>query len=203
MELKNIGVTELVIPLDACTLELFDKVKGKGAGGPYSWEGHLEGLKRGSRIFDKVGTHLIIGLGESDEDAVKIIDELHRSSINIALFSYTYIPGAQLVMKNMEKAGDETIRHYRNVQVARYLIMKDLSAYSDMRFIDGAMLDFGVDSNAILRLIEDGVAFRTSGCPDCNRPMANETFSRIYNFPREPDEREKEAIKKDMKHFVI
>ncbi len=200
IELKNIGVTELVIPLDACTRELFREIKGKGAGGPYSWEGHLEGLRRGAQIFDMVGTHLIIGLGESEEDAVKIIDELHGSSVNIALFSYTYIPGAQLVMK---KDSEETIRHYRNVQAARYLIVHGLAAYSDMRFIDGSLSEFGVDSDTIQGIIEDGMAFQTSGCRDCNRPMANETFSRIYNFPRKLNDRDKEAIKKDIKHIVI
>ncbi len=200
IELKNIGVTELVVPLDACNRELFNLIKGKGAGGPYSWEGHLDGLRRGARIFNTVGTHLIIGLGESEEDAVKIIDELYRSGVNIALFSYTYIPGAQLVI---QKDGDEAIRHYRNVQVARYLILKGLAAFSDMRFKDGSLSDFGVDSDTIQGIIEDGGAFQTSGCHDCNRPMANETFSRIYNFPRKPDDREKEAIKKDLRHFVI
>ena len=192
MELRNSGVNELVIPLDACTGELFDKIKGKGAGGPYSWEGHIDGITKASRIFEKVGTHLIIGLGETDEEAIKIIDELQSSCVNAALFSYTYIQGAQL----LPEKGD--IKHYRTVQLARYLITEGLAAYSEMRFYKGGLLDFGVEKEVILRVIEEGKAFQTSGCPDCNRPMANETFSMIYNFPRKVQEPEKEDIKRDI-----
>ncbi|MDP3104111.1 MAG: radical SAM protein [Candidatus Methanoperedens sp.] len=194
-ELRTIGVNELVIPIDACTPCLFDKIKGKGAGGPYSWERHMDGLKRGASIFGKVGTHLILGLGENDEEAVRVIDELHRSVINAALFSYTYVPGAQL---SLELNKEESIRHYRAVQVARHLIMEGKATYRDMRFSDGILTDFGVGRDDIIRIIEDGKAFQTSGCPDCNRPMANETFSKMYNFPRRPDEREKEGIKREL-----
>jgi biotin synthase-related radical SAM superfamily protein len=194
-ELKTLGVNELVIPLDACTPGLFDKIKGKATGGPYSWDRHIDGLKRGVRIFGKVGTHLILGLGETDEGAVRIIDELQKHKINTALFSYTYVPGTQL---SIEPNIEDSIRHYRAVQLARYLLTGGMATYSDMRFSDGILTDFGVGRDAIIRIIEDGSAFQTSGCPDCNRPMANETFSRIYNFPRRPDEREKEGIKREL-----
>jgi len=194
-ELRTLGVNELVIPLDACTPRLFDKIKGKGAGGPYSWEKHMDGLKRAARIFGKVGTHLIIGLGETDEEAIRMIDELHISGINAALFSYTYVPGAQM-MPEPEK--EDSIRHYRAVQVARHLIMEEKATYRDMRFSDGTLTDFGVGRDDIIRIIEDGSAFQTSGCPDCNRPMANETFSQMYNFPRRPDDGEKEGIKREL-----
>ncbi len=193
-ELNKSGVNELVIPLDACTQELFDKIKGKSAGGPYSWEGHLDGIKRGARIFRNAGTHLIIGLGETDEDAVKIIDELHGYRVNTALFSYTYIPGAQLELENNK----DSIRHYRTVQLARYLIEEGIASYSDMQFMDGTLCDFGISRDAIIRIIEEGRAFQTSGCHECNRPMANETFSKIYNFPRKLNDEEIASIKRDM-----
>lgn len=192
-ELKRLGVSELVIPLDACTPELFDRIKGKSAGSPFSWKNHIDGIRRASRIFEKVGTHLMLGLGESDEDAVSIISTLWENNINSALFSYTYIPGAQHVPQK-----EESIKHYRTVQLARHLIVEGIAAYSDMRFENGVLCDFGVDSDVILGIIEEGEAFRTSGCPDCNRPMANETFSKIYNFPRKPCDEEITSIKKDI-----
>ncbi len=190
-KLKSLGVNELVIPLDACTPELFDTIKGEGAGGPYSWEKHMDGLKRAARIFGDVGTHLIIGMGETDEEAVRVIDELKEHKINTALFSYTYVPGAQMPQRQDNK---ENIRHYRTVQLARCLIIEGMATYEDMIFLGGMLTGFGVGKDAIMRIIEDGKAFQTSGCPECNRPMANETFSRIYNFPRRPYEREKEEI---------
>ncbi len=191
-ELKKLGVDELVIPIDACTQELFDKIKGKGAGGPYSWEAHMDGIMRALCVFEKVGTHLMIGLGESDEDAIRVISKLYEHRINAALFSYTFIPGAQLEKK------EDSIRHYRTVQLAGYLIAEGISACSDMRFLDGSICDFGVGKDVLLSVIEDGKAFRTSGCADCNRPMANETFSKIHNFPRQPGENEIEGIKRDL-----
>lgn len=194
-ELKKLGVNELVMPLDACTPELFDRIKGKSAGSPFSWETHLDGLKLAARIFGKVGTHIMLGLGESDEDAVGVIDELWKNKVNSALFSYTYIPGAQLIIHDKN---ENITRHYRKVQLARHLIVEGIAGYGDMRFENGVLCDFGAGSDMILSIIEEGEAFRTSGCPDCNRPMANETFSSIFNFPRKPNDNEIERIRKDL-----
>lgn len=191
-ELKELGVNELVIPLDACTKEIFQRIKGKDAGSMFTWEKHMQGMRRASRIFGKVGTHLIIGLGESDEDAAKIISELWRNKINPALFSYTYIKGTQ-----MQKP-KEDIRHYRTVQLARYLVVENIADYSDMKFENHILRDFGISMDAIIKIIKNGEAFQTSGCSDCNRPMANETFSKIYNFPRKPTNEEIKIIKKDL-----
>ena len=84
------------------------------------------------------------------------------------------------------------------VQLARYLITGGLISYAGMGFSHGDLLDFGVEIDEIMEIIETGMAFQTSGCPECNRPMANETFSRIYNFPREPTENEIEQIKNEL-----
>ncbi len=195
-ELRKIGVNELVIPLDACTPELFDKIKGKTAGGPYLWKRHIEGMKLASEIFEKVGTHLIIGLGESDEDAIKLISGLSNENVNTALFSYTYIQGTRSIAS--DKTENENVRHYRTVQLARHLILEKLASYHGMMFREGVLIDYGVDADVILQTIEDGKAFQTSGCPGCNRPMANETFSKILNFPKKPADIEKHNIKKDL-----
>ena len=195
-DLKKMEINELVIPLDACTPELFDRIKGKSAGGPYSWKSHVDGLKRAACIFGKVGTHLMLGLGESDEDAVRIISKLNGDKVNIALFSYTYIPGSQGNFRS--ETEEKIIKHYRTVQLARHLIMEGIASYSDMRFENGTLKDFGVSSDILLSIIEKGEAFQTSGCPDCNRPMANETFSKIYNFPRKTSKEEITSIKRDM-----
>jgi biotin synthase len=185
-DLKKLGVSELVIPLDACTQELFDRIKGQSAGSPFSWRSHIDGIRRAASMFEKVGTHLMLGLGESDEDAVRIISELWENNVNPALFSYTYIPGAQHITPEKNQGG--IIKHYRTVQLARHLIVQGTASFHDMRFDDGVLFDFGVSKDVILSVIEDGEAFQTSGCPDCNRPMANENFSKIYNFPRKPND---------------
>jgi len=194
--IRSLKVNEIVIPLDACTPELFNKIKGKSAGGPYSWESHMDGIKRASHIFQKVGTHLLIGLGETDEDAIRLIWELWKINVNAALFSYTYVPGTQFEV--IENPQSEIIRHYRSVQLARHLIIQKLADYNDMRFENNNICDFGIDEKILLSIIEDGSAFQTSGCPDCNRPMANETFSQIFNFPKKPGDDEKKNIKREL-----
>ncbi len=194
--IRSLDINEIVIPLDACTPDLFDKIKGKSAGGPYSWDSHLEGIKRASRLFQKVGTHLMIGLGETDEDAIRIISELWKNNVNAALFSYTYVQGTQF--KVAKKPENEIFRHYRAVQLARHLIIEKLTDYTDMRFENNIICDLGIDENMLICVIEDGSAFQTSGCPDCNRPMANETFSRIFNFPKKPGDVEKRNIKREL-----
>ncbi|MDO9096607.1 MAG: radical SAM protein, partial [Candidatus Methanoperedens sp.] len=136
-DLEKMGINELVIPIDACTPELFDRIKGKSAGGPYSWESHMDGIRRAARIFDKVGTHLMLGLGESDEDAVRIISQLHNDKVNIALFSYTHIPGSQGYFH--DKTEDSIIKHYRTVQIARHLIVEGIASYPGMRFKNGTL----------------------------------------------------------------
>jgi len=138
----------------------------------------------------------MIGLGETDEDAIMIISELWKNNVNAALFSYTYIPGTQFEIA--EKTQSEIIRHYRAVQLSRHLIIEKLADYPYMRFENNIICDFGVGKNILLSIIEDGSAFRTSGCPDCNRPMANETFSRIFNFPKKPGDDEKENIMREL-----
>jgi biotin synthase len=61
-----------------------------------------------------------------------------------------------------------------------------------MRFdSEGRVKDFGVDKQKLMQAIQTSKAFRTSGCPDCNRPYYNEKPSGpIYNFPRELTKKE-------------
>ncbi len=49
--LKKAGVDRLGIALDAATEAIFDKVKGKGAGGSYNWQNQFVLLKEAIRCF--------------------------------------------------------------------------------------------------------------------------------------------------------
>lgn len=192
--LKELGVDKLVIPLDACTSELFGRIKGRDADSIYEWETHLDGIRRAIRIFGRgsVGTHLIIGMGESCEDALRLIDELHADGVYAALFAYTHLPGTRWLHTNL------CIGHYRAVQFGAYLIREDIASSGDMTFKDGDVVDFGIPDAMMLRLIENGAAFRTTGCSDCNRPYATETHSEVFNFPRDLSDEEIEAVKKQL-----
>lgn len=77
---------------------------------------------------------------------------------------------------------------YRRLQVARHLLMQEVASPGDFRFsIQGRLVDFGLAGSQLENALADGQAFRTSGCPGCNRPYYNEPpRGPLYNFPRRP-----------------
>ncbi|HIH44955.1 MAG TPA: radical SAM protein [Candidatus Methanoperedenaceae archaeon] len=191
-ELRQLGADSIVIPLDACSEKLFDKIKGKSANGAFRWETHLLGLERAVGVFGRwnVGTHLIIGLGERGEDALRLIERLHKSGINTALFAYTPVEGNQLALPQPD------MRHYRSIQIGHYIITEGLSPVCDMTFTAGEVVGFGVEPNILRKVIDSGEAFITAGCDGCNRPLATEYASSAYNFPKQPDKGELETIRR-------
>jgi len=188
--LASAGVERISISLDAATEEIFDRVKGRKAGGPYVWKEEFRLLKEAVKILGKgkVTTHLIVGLGETEEEMIKTIQKCVDVGVLPALFAFTPIPGTAL-----EKNSPPTIQQYRRVQIARYLIFKGISRYEQMSFsTDGHVKDFGVKREDLLRIVQTGEPFLTSGCPNCNRPYYNERpGGPIYNFPRPLREDEK------------
>ena len=191
--LREEGVERISIPLDAITEEIFERIKGRGVKGPYSWKEHIEKLKLAVKIFgrNKVTTHLIIGLGEKEIDACKIIQFLHDYGITVGLFALTPLKGTK-----MEKEKQPDLNYYRRIQLLRYLIVNGLTRVENMDFNEnGEIVDFGIPLMKIHEIIQTGNPFLTSGCPNCNRPFYNErTLGPIYNFPRPLTKEEKIKI---------
>jgi len=76
------------------------------------------------------------------------------------------------------------ISTYRQMQVARHLIANDLARVESFTFsLAGRLLSFNLPR--LPEILADGVAFQTSGCPDCNRPFYNERpGGPMYNYPK-------------------
>ncbi len=181
LKLKDAGAERISIPLDAATPEIFDKVKGRHVNGPYRWGKHLEALNSAVEIFGegKVGTNIIIGLGETEKEAVKLIQMLHDNRIKPIIFAFTPLKGTRL-----QHQPQPELESYRKIQVARHLINENLIHVTDMIFdSNDKITNYGqVDLN---KALTDGAAFRTTGCPGCNRPFYNERPSGpFYNYPR-------------------
>jgi len=188
LELFQVGVERVGIALDAATKKLFEKIKGKLIGGPYTWEGHFEALNEAVKIFGRnhVTTHLIAGLGEKEEDFVKTIQRCFDLGVYPALFAFTPIPGTA-----MAKHPRPSLDYYRRLQIAHYLITHGIRRYEDMKFKDGCLVSFSLPRKELQRIIRNGEPFRTSGCPGCNRPYYNEKpGGPIYNYPKQPAARE-------------
>ena len=190
------GAERIGIAIDAATEQLFNEIKGKN--GPYTWENQLKQMREALEVFGegKVSTHLIIGLGETENDATNLIQRCFDMGILPALFAFTPVRGTPL-----ETNSQPPIESYRRIQLARYLIVNGHARFEDMRFDNtGCLTDCGVKKEALTLIVETGSPFLTSGCPDCNRPFYNEKPSGpIYNYPRNIHSEEITVIKKQLR----
>jgi lipoyl synthase len=181
--LADAGAQRIGIALDAATEKLFNRFKGIDAGGPYVWRRQFELLSDAVRIFGsgRVSTHLMAGLGETERQMVRTLQECVDMDVLPALFAFTPIKGTA-----MQNTVQPPVSGYRRLQVARDLIVHRLSSFSKMQFgSTGRVVGFGVDKKELRKRVKGGEAFITSGCPDCNRPFYNEKPSGpIYNYPR-------------------
>ncbi len=185
-ELKILSkkIDRIGISLDCANKDLFERIKPT-----YSWDKHWKNLERAVKIFGdfKVTSHLIVGLGETEEEMVKIIQKLHEKKIKPSLFAFTPLKGTPL--ENKERP---SLKKYRKIQLAYHLITEDISR--DFKFKNGEIVDFGVK---IEDYIENPVIYTTRGCPKCNRPYYNESpGGTIYNYPYIPSKKEMEEILK-------
>lgn len=195
--LAKAGADRLGIALDAATEALFEEVKGVGAGGAYSWENQFRQLNEAIAVFGQgnVSTHVIVGLGETEKEAAEVIQRCVDLCVLPALFAFTPVRGTALEAKSPPK-----VEGYRRVQLARYLIVNAKTRLENMQFdAQGKIKGFGVSDETLNSIVDGGFPFRTSGCPDCNRPFYNEKPSGpFYNYPRNPSREEIEKIKKQL-----
>jgi biotin synthase-related radical SAM superfamily protein len=198
--LKQCGVDRLGIALDASTKELFNKVKGSGTGSLYSWENQFTQMNNALGVFGKgnVSTHVIFGIGETEKEATEVIQTCVDMTVLPGLFAFTPIRGTALEAKSPPK-----LEAYRRVQLARYLIVNGETRSDNMQFdYEGKIISFGVSNEALEAIVDSGLPFRTSGCPDCNRPFYNEKPSGpIYNYSKHPRQEEIEKIKKQLLRY--
>jgi biotin synthase-related radical SAM superfamily protein len=197
IRLANAGADRLGIALDAATEKLFNKVKGKDSDGAYTWLNLIRQLSQALDVFGEgnVSTHVIIGLGETEKEAIEVVQMCVTMGVLPALFAFTPVRGTALETKSPPK-----LDSYRRVQLARYLIVNGKTKLSDMQFDgEGKTAGYGLTNEALNSEVESGLPFQTSGCPDCNRPFYNEKPSGpIYNYPKKLCREEIKKIKKEL-----
>lgn len=178
------GVNRVSIALDASTEKIFDEVKGRQIGGPYSWKKQHEALQDAINAFGEgsVSTHLIVGLGETQKQLCQAIQWCVDSGIYPGLFAFTPISGTAL-----ECRSPPSLSSYRRAQVAHHILTHKKAHLEDMEFDkNGHITDFGNSKENVLEIINSGKPFLTSGCPECNRPYYNERpGGPLYNYPRQ------------------
>ncbi len=195
--MKNAGADRVGIAIDAATLELFDRLRGKGVEGPHRWDHYWNVVRMAVGVFGKfhVGIHLIVGLGETEKEMVETIQKGQEMGAYTHLFSFYPEKGSP-----MENHSPPPLSQYRRIQLARWIINESLGSLNQMKFDEtGRLVDFGME---VTPLIHTGEPFMTSGCPGrdgkvaCNRPYGNERPSApIRNFPFMPEPQDVEEIK--------
>lgn len=154
------GIERLGMATDVVDEKLYETYRGG------KLERHVELLEKIANVFpDRVTTHVIVGLGESEKQMVEFIQRMYDSKINVGLFAFTPVKGTKL-----ENKPSPSFESYRRIQISHYLIKNGLSKVCNFDFSkDGKIMGYGFDPAMV-----PVSAFETSGCPNCTRPYYNE-----------------------------
>lgn len=172
------GADRICIALDGATPAVY------GAAKEGDWLSKWMLLQQCAALFPgRVTTHLIAGLGETEAEMMDRLASCIEQQITVGLFAFTPIKGTAWANRTAPPVGS-----YRRIQVGHHLLRLGYGREA-IRCEQGGITGFAPPETA--KLLADGKAFETSGCPDCNRPYYNERPGGIiYNYPRplRPDE---------------
>ena len=197
--LKEAGVDKIGIAIDLATPELFDKFRGSGVSGPHRWDHYWEILKKGLEVFghNQVGAHLMVGMGETEQEMISLMGRLWKFGVVNHLFSFFAEEGSTLAERKQPPWSS-----YLRIQLARFLIEEGITISEDMAFDEqGCIIHFGVDDDVLTNTIRLGQPFMTTGCSGsdsqvaCNRPFGNCLPDvKQWNYPYLPNNEEIDLI---------
>jgi biotin synthase len=169
-DLVAAGADHIGFGLDAACERVFRQVKGG------HWQRNLNLIEATAGTFPgRAALHLIVGLGETEEEMVERMQWAHDRGVTVGLFAFTPVRGTHETDRP-----PPPLATYRRMQAARWLVVHDQGRFETMVF----------DAQGRLHCLNGpmpatGEPFRTSGCPDCNRPFYNEQpGGPLYNYPR-------------------
>jgi biotin synthase-related radical SAM superfamily protein/uncharacterized radical SAM superfamily protein len=168
------GVDAVGLGLDCANERIYRQVKGAG------WQRMIALVEQACRQHPgQIRVHLMVGLGETEEELWRAMQQVYDWGGSVGLFAFTPVRGTPLAGRPQPP-----LDAYRRMQVARYLLHHGLGRGEHFRFDStGRLVDFGRPD--LPALLANGEAFRTSGCPGCNRPFYNERpGGTMYNYPR-------------------
>ena len=190
---RGIPIDRLGIAVDAATRPIFDHHRAKDVQGPHRWSRYWRFFEEALEVFgpNRVGIHLIVGLGETEEEMIRLIGRIRQAGGSTHLFSFFPEAGSRLAAHPQPPVGQ-----YRRVQLARYLIDEDLASAEEFAFDGrGQLVSFGAAGERAEQAAATGTPFMTSGCPDengavaCNRPFGDcAPGDDIRSFPFQPDD---------------
>jgi biotin synthase-related radical SAM superfamily protein len=203
--LRELGADIFTVALDAATPEIFDLTRGKGVQSPHTWAKYWEILMDARDIFgpQKFGAHIIIGMGETEQQALSLVQRLVDLGGHSHMFCF--FPEKGSLMDHLPATPRD---QWRRVQLGRYLIDYRGVRVEQMSFDgEGRVADFGISIAELETVIDEGIAFRTSGCPGkfrddvsaCDRPYGDSPPSNIASFPFQPDKGDLRRIRRQLR----
>ena len=194
--LHELGADIFTVALDAATPEIFDRTRGKGVQSPHTWAKYWEILLAARDIFgpQKFGAHIIVGMGETEHDVLRLVQRLVDFGGHSHMFCF--FPEKGSLMDHLPATPRD---QWRRVQLARYLIDYYRVRVEHMNFDgEGRVIGYGIPQGKLDDVIDAGIAFRTSGCPGkfrddvsaCDRPYGDSPPSNIASFPFQPNKRD-------------
>lgn len=192
IRLKKAGLDRIGVGLDCTSEKIFREMKPD-----FRWDDYMNFLKDMTGVFGTGSVHLIVGLGETDEEMIKTFQKTVDTDCYPALFAFTPVKGINLDYPQLD------IERYRGLQLARYLIVNNMARYEDMVFENGKIGSVKISSSVLENVLSSGKPFQTSGCPDCNRPFYNERpGGPIYNYPYPLNKDETKDVKDELKRYL-
>jgi biotin synthase len=203
--LRDLGADIFTVALDAATPEIFDRTRGKGVQSPHTWKKYWEILLDARDIFgpQKFGAHIIIGMGETEYEALSLVQKIVDLGGHNHMFCF--FPEKGSLMDHLPATPRD---QWRRVQLARYLIDYREARVESMSFDgEGRVTDFGIPQSELDQVIDAGIAFRTSGCPGkfrddvsaCDRPYGDSPPSNIASYPFQPNQSDIRKIRRQLR----
>lgn len=203
--LHDLDADIFTVALDACTPAIFARTRGKGVDSPHRWSTYWQALEYAREIFgpQRIGMHLIVGLGETDRDVLEICRRLHAIGGHSHLFCFYPERGSL-----MDHLPAPPRSRWRRLQLARYLIEYSDVPFDAMTFSPaGDLISFGLDAATLGPIVASGIAFRTSGCPGkerpdvsaCDRPYGDSPPSDIASYPFQPNGHDLRKIRRQIR----
>lgn len=202
--LKEAGADMIGIGLDAVTEDLFRSIRGDVPRGGLRWSNYWQIVSQARDVYGpwKVNCHTLVGLGESDRDLMATFERLLERQIFSYLFCFNPEPDSR-----MAAHPKSSVRRWRRVQLAKFLLEEcglepPAFDYAD----DGALARIHAPAELVERVVRDGHAFMTNGCPGaggepgCTRPMGSWRPSEApRDYPWQPTDADRAAVRDQLR----
>jgi biotin synthase len=141
-------------------------------------------------------------MGETEFEVLNLVQELVDIGGHSHMFCF--FPEEGSLMDHLPATPRD---QWRRVQLARYLIDYRGVRVDQMRFDEqGRVIDYGIASSELADIIDEGIAFRTSGCPGkfqddisaCDRPYGDSPPSNIASYPFHPKKKDLKKIRRQL-----